>query len=191
MIGGPSAAPTSDFALLQRAGGGEPLPAAVAHPCDANALGAAVEAAHAGLIAPILVGPAAKIRRAAAAAKADITRFRLVDAPHSEAAAAAAVALVQKGEAALLMKASLHTDELLHAVLAEGSGLRRGRRLRHACVMDVPSYPRPLLVTDAAVNFAPDLEEKRDVVQNAIELAQVMGIDARRRAADARTAAGA
>lgn len=162
--------------LLTQAAGGERPPTAIAHPCDASSLGAAVEAAHAGLITPILVGPQAKIARAAEAAQLDITPFRLVDAPHSEAAAAAAVALVRRGEAALLMKGSLHTDELLHAVLAPDAGLRTGRRLSHVYLMDVPSYPRPLLVTDAAINIAPGLSEKRDIVQNAIELAHVMGI---------------
>ena len=165
-------------ALLAATAGHEPLTTAVAHPCDANAIGAAVEAARAGLITPILVGPKAKILKAAKAAKVDISGFRLIDAPHSEAAAAAAeaVALVKRGEAALLMKGSLHTDELLHAVLLPDSGLRTGRWLSHVYLMDVPSYPRPLLVTDAAVNIAPDLEQKRDIVQNAIDLAHVMGI---------------
>ena len=154
-------------ALLAATAGQEPLTTAVAYPCDANAIGAAVEAAQAGLIAPILVGPKAKIVKAAEAAKVDISSYRLVDAPHSEAAAAAAVALVQKGEAGLLMKGSLHTDELLHAVLAPQSGMRTGRRLSHVYLMDVPTYPRPLLITDAAVNIVPDLEEKRDIIQNA------------------------
>jgi phosphotransacetylase/acyl dehydratase len=164
-------------ALLAEAAGHEPLATAVAHPCDANAIGAAVEAAQAGLIVPILVGPKAKILKAAEAAKVDISGFRLIDAPHSDAAAAAAVALVQTGEAALLMKGSLHTDELLHAVLLPEVGLRTGRRLSHVYLMDVPSYPRPLLLTDAAVNIAPDLEAKRDIIQNAIDLAHVMGIE--------------
>ncbi|HEX2941657.1 MAG TPA: bifunctional enoyl-CoA hydratase/phosphate acetyltransferase [Rhodopila sp.] len=163
-------------ALLTQAVGGQPMTTAVAHPCEAGALGAAVEAAHAGLITPILVGPRGKILKAAEAAQVDITPFRLVDAPHSNAAAAAAVALVRQGEAALLMKGSLHTDELLHAVLAPDIGLQTGRRLSHVYLMDVPSYPRPLLVTDAAINIAPDLAQKRDIVQNAIDLAHVMGI---------------
>lgn len=165
-------------ALLAATAGQEPLATAVAHPCDANALGAAVEAAQAGLIRPILVGPKAKILRAATAAKVDVSSFRLVDVPHSEAAAAEAVALIRRGEAALLMKGSLHTDELLHAVLLPDGGLRTGKWLSHVYLMDVPSYPRPLLVTDAAVNIAPDLEQKRDIVQNAIDLAHVMGIAA-------------
>jgi phosphotransacetylase/acyl dehydratase len=164
-------------ALLAASAGQEPLATAVAHPCDANAIGAAVEAAHGGLINPILVGPKAKILKAAEAAKVDISAFRIVDTPHSDAAAAAAVALVQRGEAALLMKGSLHTDELLHAVLAPEAGLRTKRRLSHVYLMDVPSYPRPLLLTDAAVNIAPDLEAKRDIIQNAIDLAHVMGIE--------------
>lgn len=163
--------------LLNVAAGHGPLTTAVAHPCDASALGAAVEAAQARLITPILVGPNAKILRAAELAKVDISGFRVVDVPHSKAAAAAAVALVRDGEAALLMKGSLHTDELLHAVLSSDRGLRTGRWLSHVYLMDVPGYPRPLLVTDAAVNIAPDLEQKRDIVQNAIDLAHVMGIE--------------
>ena len=161
--------------LLARAAG-PPVPVAVAHPCDAASLGAAVEGAAAGLITPILVGPATKIRAAAAAAELDIAAFRLVDEPHSHAAAARAVALVRAGEAALLMKGSLHTDELMRAVLARDTGLRTERRLSHVYIMDVPSYPRALLLTDAAVNVTPTLEEKRDIVQNAIDLAHIMGI---------------
>ena len=164
-------------ALLARTAGLDPLVTAIAHPCDANAIGAAVEAAQAGLITPILVGPKAKILAAAAAANVDITPYRLIDAPHSEAAAAAAVALVTRGGAAMLMKGSLHTDELLRAVLAPEAGLRTGRRLSHVYLFDVPTYPRPLLVTDAAVNICPTLEDKRDIIQNAIDLAHVMGIE--------------
>ena len=163
--------------LLARTADLPPLTTAIAHPCDANAIGAAVEAAKAGLITPVLVGPKAKIAAAAEAAKVDIAPYRLVDAPHSEAAAAAAVALVTKGEAALLMKGSLHTDELLHAVLAPESGLRTGRRLSHVYLFDVPAYPKPLLVTDAAVNICPSLEDKRDIIQNAIDLAHEMGLE--------------
>jgi phosphotransacetylase/acyl dehydratase len=162
--------------VLAEAARGPAMLTAVAHPCDAASLGAAVEAARAGLIVPILVGPAGKIRAAALAAGVDIAPFRLVDAPHSTAAAAQAVALVRSGDAALLMKGSLHTDELLHAVVAPEIGLRTERRLSHVYLMDVPSYPRPLMVTDAAVNIAPDLEAKRDIIQNAIDLAHVMGI---------------
>jgi phosphotransacetylase/acyl dehydratase len=163
--------------LLARAAGGEPVSTAVAHPCDASALGAATEAARAGLIRPILVGPKSKIIRAAERAGADIAAFRLIDVPHSDAAATEAVALVRRGEASLLMKGSLHTDELLRAVLASDSGLRTERWISHVYLMDVPSYPRPLLLTDAVVNIAPDLARKRDIVQNAIDLAHVMGIE--------------
>jgi phosphotransacetylase/acyl dehydratase len=162
--------------LLARASALPPLFAAIAHPCDANAIAAAVDAAKAGLLKPILVGPRLRMESAALAAGVDIAPYRLVDAPHSEAAAHAAVALVRRGEASLLVKGSLHTDELLHAVLDPENGLRTGRRLSHVYLFDVPGYPRPLLVTDAAVNIAPTLEEKRDIVQNAIDLAHVMGI---------------
>ncbi|GAN76551.1 bifunctional enoyl-CoA hydratase/phosphate acetyltransferase [Acidisphaera rubrifaciens] len=164
-------------AALAQAAGGTPLPTAVAHPCDAYALEAAAEAARAGLITPILVGPAARMRAAAAAAHVDIMPFRIEDVPHSTAAAARAVALVRAGEAALLMKGSLHTDELLHEVVAETTGLRTARRLSHVYLMDVPGYPRPLLLTDAAVNIAPDLDAKADIVRNAIELAHGMGLE--------------
>ena len=163
--------------LLVRTAGRPPVPVAIAHPCDDLSLGAAVEMAKAGLVVPILVGPVAKIRAAALAAGLDIAAYRIVDVPHSHAAAAAAVALVRSGEAALLMKGSLHTDELMHEVVAHGTGLRTERRLSHVYVMDVPSYPRPLLITDAALNIAPTLEEKRDIIQNAIDLAHVMGIE--------------
>ena len=163
-------------ALLARASGDAPIPTAVAHPCDRHALAAAVEAAEAGLIAPILVGPETRILRAAAEAGADIAPYRLVPAPHSHASAAAAVALVRAGEARLLMKGSLHTDELLHEVMAAATGLRTERQISHVYLIDLPSYPRPLLITDAAVNIAPDLLTKRDIVQNAIDLARAIGI---------------
>jgi phosphate acetyltransferase len=148
---------------------------AVVHPCDEVSVASAVEAAKEGLIVPILVGPIAKIRAAAHHAGVDITAYRLVDAPHSHAAAAQAVALIRQGEADLLMKGSLHTDELMHEVVAD-TGLRTERRLSHVYLMDVPSYSRLLLVTDAAINIAPTLLEKRDIVQNAIDLAHLLGI---------------
>jgi phosphotransacetylase/acyl dehydratase len=163
--------------LLARAAGQPPIPVAVAHPCDEAALAAVAEVAAVGLIVPILVGPEAKIRAAAKAAKLDIDRFRLVNTPHSHASAAQAVALVRAGEAEMLMKGSLHTDELMHEVVSAEAGLRTERRLSHVYIMDVPAYPRPLLVTDAAINIAPTLEEKRDIVQNAIDLAQIMGVE--------------
>lgn len=164
-------------ALLAATAGQPPLETAVAYPCDANALGAAVEAARAGLIAPILIGPLDKIAAAAKDAGVDVAPYRQIAAATPEAAAEAAVAFVVAGEAGLLMKGSLHTDSLLHAVLANGSSLRTDRRLSHVYLMDVPSYPRPLLVTDAAVNMAPTLMEKRDIIQNAIDLAHVMGVE--------------
>jgi phosphotransacetylase len=128
------------------------------------------------LITPILVGPEARMRAAAEAAGVDISAFRLETTAHSHASAARAVALVRAGEAQLLMKGSLHTDELMHAVVAADTGLRTGRRISHVYVMDVPRYPRPLLITDAAVNIAPSLEDKRDIVQNAIDVAHVLGL---------------
>jgi phosphotransacetylase/acyl dehydratase len=164
-------------ALLAHATEGEPMPTAIAHPCDDVSLLAAVEAAERGLITPILVGPEQKIRDTAAAHKLDISHFRIVDTQHSHESAAKAVALVREGSAKLLMKGSLHTDELLHEVMQPGTGLRTGRRLSHVFVLDVPTYPRPLFVTDAAINIAPTLEEKASIVQNAIELAHVLGLE--------------
>jgi len=163
-------------AILAEAASRPPLSVAVAYPCDAAALAPAVEGAAAGLLAPILVGPSDMIRRAATGANLDISAFRLEEAPTAAAAAARAVELVRLGEAHALMKGALHTDVLLRAVLAPDSGLKTGRRLSHVYIMDVPTYPRPLLVTDAAVNIAPDLDQKRDIVQNAIDLALAMGI---------------
>lgn len=161
--------------LLARVEGRPELPAAIAHPCDAIAVAAAVEAAEEGLIAPIFVGPIARMERAAQQAGVELARYRVVDVPHSHAAAARAVALVRDGEARLLMKGSLHTDELMHAVCAEG-GLRTDRRLSHVFLLDVPGQARMLLVTDAAINITPGLLEKRDIIQNAIDLAHVIGV---------------
>ena len=162
--------------LIEKTRSGDPVPTAVAHPCSAAALLAAVEAAEAGLIAPILVGPEAKIRKAAQEAGKDISGLRLVDASHSHDAAAKAVALVRAGEAKLLMKGSLHTDELMGAVISSATGLRTERRISHAYLMDVPDHPTPLIITDAAINIAPSLEEKADIIRNAIDLAHVIGI---------------
>ena len=153
-----------------------PIPCAVAHPCDASSLGGAVEAAEAGIILPILVGPAHKVLAAAQAAGLDIAPFELVDVPHSHAAAAKAVELVRSGRAELLMKGSLHTDELLGAVVARETGLRTERRISHVFVMDVPSYPEPLFITDAAINIFPDLETKADICRNAIDLHVGLGL---------------
>ncbi len=163
--------------LLSAAKAQGPLVTAIAHPCDALSLTGALDAAVAGLIIPILVGPEQKIRAAAAAAGLDITGLRIEAAPHSHAAATRAVELVSTGAAQLLMKGALHTDELLEAVLRPASGLCTERRLSHVYVMDVPSYPRPLLITDAAINIAPDLAAKRDIAQNAIDLAHALGIE--------------
>ena len=165
------------FTALITAAKAQPLlTVAVAHPCDALSLGAVVELALEGLVTPMLVGPIAKLRAAALAAGVDITPYRIEDVPHSHAAAARAVALVRDGEAGLLMKGSLHTDELMHEVVAGDTGLRTNRRLSHVYIMDVPSYDRLLLVTDAAINIAPSLEDKRHITQNAIDIAHVIGI---------------
>ena len=162
--------------LLDRCHGLHPVTTAVAHPCEASALAGAIDAGAAGLIIPILVGPVAKIQQVAAASGIDLGRTRIVDAAHSHDSAAAAVALVRSGEADLLMKGSLHTDELLGAVVARETGLRTGRRISHAFVMDVPTYHKVLIVTDAAINIAPTLEEKTDICQNAIDLAIALGV---------------
>lgn len=164
------------YRRLVAAAAGQPEVAAVAHPCSAAALAAAAEAAEAGLIEPLLVGPEAKIRKAAADAGKDIARFRIVPALHSHDAAAKAVALVRTGEAKLLMKGSLHTDELMCAVVPSATGLRTERRISHAYLMDVPGHPRPIIITDAAINIAPTLEQKADIIRNAIDLAHVIGI---------------
>ncbi|MCD0503006.1 phosphate acetyltransferase [Bordetella petrii] len=159
------------------------LPAAtcaVAHPCDATSLGAALEAARLGLIKPILVGPQQKIREVAERCAYDLTSTPVIDAPHSHAAAALAVAQVRNGDASLLMKGSLHTDELMHEVVARDTGLRTGRRISHAFIMDVPTYPEPLFITDAAINIFPDLETKADIIRNVIELHQGLGLGAPR-----------
>ncbi|MGQ9926628.1 MAG: bifunctional enoyl-CoA hydratase/phosphate acetyltransferase [Chloroflexaceae bacterium] len=162
--------------LMEAARRREPIIVAVAHPCDEASLMAAVDAAREGLIKPILVGPQAKIRAVAEREGLDLTPFPIVDAAHSHDAAARAVALVRAGEAEALMKGSLHTDELLAEVVNSATGLRTGRRISHCFVMDVPTYPKPLIVTDGAVNVAPDLMTKRDIVQNAIDLALALNI---------------
>ena len=164
-------------ALLERCKSLEPIPTAVAHPCEASALAGAVEAAKFGLIVPILVGPAAKIGATATSAGVDLGKLRIVDTPHSHASAEAAVRLVREGEAELLMKGSLHTDELMGAVVSRDGGLRTARRISHVFVMDVPTYHKVLLVTDGAINIAPDLEDKVDICQNAIDLAHSLGRD--------------
>ncbi len=164
--------------LMEKTGTGEAITTAVAHPCSAAAISALVDAADARLIDPILVGPEAKIRHAAQEAGKDIAPFRLVNAAHSHDAAARAVALIRSGEAGILMKGSLHTDELMGAVVSSATGLRTERRISHAYVMDVPGHPAPLIITDAAINILPSLAEKADIIRNAIDLAHVIGIEA-------------
>ena len=152
----------------------------VAHPCDASSLRGALEAAEAGLIAPVLVGPRRKIEAAAQAAGLSLDGREIVDAPHSHAAAERAVALVRAGRGTLLMKGSLHSDELLAAVTARDTGLRTERRISHVYVMELPDRPAVLFVTDGAVNIFPDLDAKRDIVQNAIDLWRAIGLGAPR-----------
>lgn len=154
----------------------EALPTAVAHPCDDTSLAGAIEAAEAGLIIPILVGPRDRLQAVATTLGLGISRFELIDVPHSRAAAEKAVELVRAGRAELLMKGSLHSDELLGAVTKKDIGLRTGRRISHVFVMDVPTHPQTLFITDAAVNIAPDLVAKRDIVQNAIDLFVGLGL---------------
>jgi phosphate acetyltransferase len=163
--------------LIAQCEGLPPVACAVVHPCDRDSLIGALEAAKRGLIVPVLVGPPAKIRAVAKAEGVDIAALRLVATEHSHAAAAKAVELARSGEVEALMKGSLHTDELMGAVVASDTGLRTGRRVSHVFVMDVPTYPRLLLITDAAINIAPDLETKADIVRNAIDLARVLGIE--------------
>jgi phosphotransacetylase len=162
--------------LLERCKGLEPVPTAVAHPCEESALAGAVEAGKKGLIKPILVGPAGKIAEIAKASRVDLGGIQVVDAPHSHAAAARAVELVRQGKAEIVMKGSLHSDELLAAVVARDTGLRTSRRISHVFIMDIPTYHKVLMVTDGAINIAPTLEDKVDICQNAIDLAISLGV---------------
>jgi phosphate acetyltransferase len=170
-------APASKYErLIARA---KQVPAArtvVVHPCEETALRGPVEAANAGIIVPILVGPAAKIGAIAREHRIDISRFEIVDVPHSHAAAAKAVELIQQSKGELLMKGSLHTDELMHEVASSKTGLRTERRISHIFIMDVPGYAETLFLTDAAINIFPDLDAKRDIVQNAIDLFTQVGL---------------
>ena len=154
-----------------------PVPTAVVHPCDSVSLAGAVEAYRLGVIAPILVGPPARIQEVAQQNRIDIANLPQVASEHSHDSAAKGVALVREAKAEALMKGSLHTDELMGAVVARDSGLRTARRISHCFILDVPGYSAPLIITDAAVNIAPTLEEKVDIVQNAIDLAHALGID--------------
>ncbi len=163
--------------LLERCAKLAPIPTAVAYPCEKTALEGAIEAGQAGLIEPILVGPAGKIAEIAKASGIELGSTQVVDAADGRAAAAKAVELVRQGSAELLMKGSLHTDELLAAVVARETGLRDGRRISHVFIMDVPTYHKVLIVTDAAINIAPALEDKVDICQNAIDLAIALGLE--------------
>jgi phosphotransacetylase len=161
--------------LLDRCRSLDPVVAAVVFPCEATALKGAVEAARARLIKPILIGPRPRILRLAAEAELDVAAFEIDGAPDAGAAASKAVEAVREGRAEVLMKGSLHTDELMAAVVPSAAGLRNGRRISHAFVMAVPIYCKPLIITDATVNIAPSLDEKRDICQNAIDLAHTLG----------------
>lgn len=154
----------------------EPIRTAVVHPVDTVSLVGAIDAAREGLIAPVLVGPEHKIRAAADSARLDLASYEVVSTEHSAAAAAQAVALARAGEVQALMKGALHTDELMHAVLDAEKGLRTHRRISHVFAMDAPAYPRPLFITDAAINIYPTLEDKCDIVQNAIDLVHSLGV---------------
>jgi phosphotransacetylase len=163
--------------LIERCRDLDPIPTAVAHPCEETALAGAVEAGTKKLIVPILVGPSAKIEEVAKRGGIPLGKTEILDVPHSHAAAAKAVELVREGKAELLMKGSLHTDELLGAVVARETGLRTGRRISHVFIIDVPTYHKVLIVTDAAINIAPTLEDKVDICQNAVDLAVSLGLE--------------
>lgn len=162
--------------LIARCKSLSPVPTAVAHPCDESSLRAALEAAELGIVEPLLVGPRSKITDLAATCQLDLSGCEIVDVPHSHAAADLAVQLVREGKAEMLMKGSLHTDELMTAVVRSATGLRTERRISHAFIMDVPTLDRVLVITDAAINIFPTLEDKMDIVQNAIDLVHILGL---------------
>jgi phosphotransacetylase/acyl dehydratase len=164
-------------AILARAAGGEALPAAIVFPADAASLQAALAAWTAGFIVPVLIGPADRIRALAGAVGADIVALTLIDATTPAQAAAHAVALARSGKVSLIVKGDLHTEDLMHAVVAKDTGLRTHRRISHVYMVDVPDYPRPLLLTDVAINVRPTLMEKAGIIRNAIDFAQAMGIE--------------
>jgi phosphate acetyltransferase len=169
--------PTSKYErLIANAKKVSPATTVVAHPCDETSLRGLVEAAEAGIIVPILVGPARKISAVAREHGIDIDRFEIVDAPHSEAAAAKAVALIHESKGELLMKGSLHTDELMREVTSSKTGLRTARRISHVFIIDVPTHSETLFITDAAINIFPDLDTKRDIIQNVIDLFTQVGL---------------
>lgn len=163
--------------LLRRCRSLKPAVAAVAFPCEQSALTGAIEAAEAELIEPILVGPRHQIQSIASDARLKIDRYAIEDVPDAHAAAVKSVELIRSARAEVLMKGSLHTDELMAAVVSSATGLRTNRRISHAFVMSVPTYPKPLIVTDGAINIAPTLDEKRDICQNAIDLARSLGCE--------------
>lgn len=163
--------------LLKSCEGLPAVPCAVVYPCDRDSLVGPIEAAKRNLITPILVGPESKIREAARTADIDISPYRIVNTEDSHSAAEKAVAMARTGEVEALMKGSLHTDELMGAVVPSATGLRTNRRISHAFLMDVPTYPRPLIVTDCAINISPGLKEKVDIVQNAIDLVRMLGLN--------------
>jgi len=162
--------------LVSLTDGLAPIPIAVAHPCDRESLGGPLQAMEEGLVIPVLVGPEAKIRAVAEEEGFSLDGVRIVDVPHSHAAAEKAVEMARTGEVEALMKGSLHTDELMSAVVSKAGGLRTERRISHVFIAEVPTYSHPLLITDAAINIEPSLEDKVDIIQNAIELAQTMGL---------------
>jgi len=161
--------------LVARAAGLEPIDMAVVHPCDRESLRGALLAADAKLIRPLLIGPEQKIRAVAEENGFDLGAHRIVNVRHSHDAAAMAVALIRSGDVEALMKGSLHTDELMAEVVSRAAGLRTGRRISHVFLMDVPTYPRPIMITDAAINISPTLLDKVDIIQNAIDLAHIIG----------------
>jgi len=163
--------------LIARCKALTPVPCAVAHPCDESSLRGAVGAAQMGILKPILVGPKARIAAVAAQFGLDISAFEVVDAPHSEGSAEIAVRLAREGKAEMLMKGSLHSDELMAAVVKRETGLRTSRRISHCFIMDVPAIDRVVIITDAAVNIFPTLEDKVHIVQNAIDLARALGME--------------
>jgi phosphate acetyltransferase len=174
---GPLESPQSKYdRLIARAKKVHPAATLVVYPCDESSLRSAIEAADAGIIVPTLVGPAARIMAVAREHQFDIERFEIVDAAHSEAAAAKAVQLVHEAKGELLMKGSLHTDELMRAVTSSGTGLRTARRISHVFMVDVPGHSEVLFITDAAINIFPDLDAKRDIIQNAIDLFALVGL---------------
>jgi phosphate acetyltransferase len=171
-----NAGPQNFQELIATCRGLAPVPMAIAHPCDEPSLSGALEAARAGLIRPILVGPEARIRATAESAGQDLAGIEIETAPHSHASADVAVRLVREGRAQLLMKGSLHTDELMGAVVHHADGLRTARRISHCYIMDVPTLDHLIIISDAAINISPSLGEKVDIVQNAIELAHAIGL---------------